>query len=91
MSVASAGCLIILVFPTPGLPRQVVWPRLFWFAALCGPLRLDFYCALDAFRVVAEAGPVPLFRFLHQAALDRVAMHVAEFLCRLVFIVYIES
>jgi hypothetical protein len=40
---------------------------------------------------VAEAGPVPLFRFLHQAALDRVAMHVAEFLCRLVFIVYIES
>jgi hypothetical protein len=40
--------------------------------------------------VCAEAAPGPVFRLLYKACLDRVAMHVAEFLDSLCFAEDIE-
>ena len=47
------------------------------FAAVVGPLGFDLDSALFAGEVMAEAAPWPIFGFLDEAGLDRIAVDVS--------------
>ena len=55
-----------------------------------GPERLDLHCPNFARRVMQETRPLPFFRRLCEAALDRVAVHVAQLLDAFQFVVHVE-
>lgn len=56
----------------------------------CSPLGFDFDSSELSEGIVAEARPRPIFRFLYEAACDRVAVQVAQLLDLLLFAVDIE-
>ena len=49
----------------------------FRFSLMCRPFRLDFYRPNFTQRIVPKTTPLPFGGFLHQSALDRIAMQVA--------------